>query len=300
MGGMASETLTRGEAEKAIALTPPSFLQRYGMYIALLAAWIAMSGSYYMSEVLEWTPCWWCWMQRIAMYPNAIILALGLIIKDRKLPKLSLGLAGIGIPMSIWHILIQKLPAFTKLETCKPGESCSVDYLIRLGIPFVTIPMLALTAFVIIAAMCLIALRRSEAAALEPVDEDSPRPLFTPPILVGLIVVPVVALFFASGMIVRGKNGDPLSGGVSIANVADGEQLYSYACASCHSATIKLIRKEFLAQDDIALISFVSKGRTVSDPDNLSGQPMPANGGVPGLTAQQIAAILKYMRSVKQ
>jgi len=270
------------------------------MYIALLAAWIAMSGSYYMSEVLEWTPCWWCWMQRIAMYPNAIILALGLIIKDRKLPKLSLGLAGIGIPMSIWHILIQKLPAFTKLETCKPGESCSVDYLIRLGIPFVTIPMLALTAFVIIAAMCLIALRRPEAAALEPLDEDAPRPLFTPPMLVGLVVVPVVALFFMSGLLVQRGKSTTLGSGVSIANITDGEQLYSYACASCHSATIKLVRKEFLAQDDFALISFIHKGRTITDADNLSGQPMPANGGVPSLTPQQIIAILQYMRANKQ
>ena len=275
----------------------PSFLQRYGMYIALLAAWIAMGGSLYMSEVLDWSPCWWCWMQRIVMYPNAIILALGLILKDRKLPVLSLTLAGIGIPMSIWHILIQKVPEFTKLETCKPGESCSVDYLIRLGIPFVTIPMLALVAFVIIFGMCLLALRRPEAAALERDDEAAPRPLFTPTGLVSLIVVPVAALFLISGAINKGRSS--INAGPGLPPNATGEQLYSYACASCHGTNIKLVRKEFLAQTDLDLISFVNKGRAVGDKDNLSGQAMPANGGRSDLTAQQIAAILKYMRESK-
>jgi disulfide bond formation protein DsbB/mono/diheme cytochrome c family protein len=293
---MTSVTLT----QEPLHLRKPSFLQRYGLYIALTVAWVAMSGSYYMSEVLDWTPCWWCWMQRIAMYPNALILALGLILKDRKLPALSLGLAGVGIPMSIWHILIQKVPAFTKLETCKPGESCSVDYLIRVGIPFVTIPMLALTAFVIIAVLCLIALRHPEAAALEHGDEDAPRPLFSPAILVPLIVVPIAALFLISGYITKSNARGGLGGASSIANVTDGAQLYSYACASCHSVNAKLIRKEFLANGDLDLISFIAKGRAAGDADNLSGLPMPPNGGRPELTPQQIAAILKYMREIKQ
>ena len=296
---MASETLTQTPSPD-FGLSRPSFLQRYGMYIALLAAWIALGGSLYMSEVMEWTPCWWCWMQRIAMYPNAISLALGLIIKDRKLSKLSLALAAIGTPMSIWHILIQKVPEFTKLETCKPGESCSVDYLIRLGIPFVTIPMLALIAFLIIGGMCLIALRRPEAAALERAGEDGSRPLFSPALLVGLIVLPVAALFLVSGAITRRNASGGFASGPNISAVTDGEQLYSYACASCHSANIKLIRKDFLKQSDIDLISFVGKGRAVSDSDNLSGQPMPPNGGNPSLTPQQIATILKYMRAKKQ
>ncbi len=280
---------------EAAHLPTPSFLQRYGLYIALAAAWIAMSGSYYMSEILEWTPCWWCWMQRIAMYPNALILALGLLLKDRKLPALSLALAGVGIPMSIWHILIQKVPAFTKLETCKAGESCSVDYLIRVGIPFVTIPMLALIAFVIIAVMCVIALRRPEAATLENDDEDAPRALFSPAILVPLIVVPVAAFFLVTGYLTKGRLSTS-----EIVGITDGEQLYSRACASCHSANAKLIRQEFLKQDDLTLISFVSTGRGTGDPDNLSGQPMPPKGNKPDLTAQQISAILKYIREIKK
>ena len=39
------------------------------MYIALLAAWIAMCGSLYFSEVKGYVPCTLCWYQRILMYP---------------------------------------------------------------------------------------------------------------------------------------------------------------------------------------------------------------------------------------
>ena len=43
--------------------------RRNALYVALLVAWVAMCGSLYMSEVLAWIPCTWCWYQRILMYP---------------------------------------------------------------------------------------------------------------------------------------------------------------------------------------------------------------------------------------
>ena len=63
-----------------------------GMYVALIAAWVATCGSLYMSEVLGWIPCLWCWYQRIAMYPLAVLLAVGLIWGDRNVPKYALSL----------------------------------------------------------------------------------------------------------------------------------------------------------------------------------------------------------------
>ncbi len=54
-------------------------------YIALLAAWIATSGSLFMSEVLLWVPCVLCWYQRILMYPLTLILTVGILRRDRGL-----------------------------------------------------------------------------------------------------------------------------------------------------------------------------------------------------------------------
>src|SRR4028119_818395 len=63
-------------------------LDRLGLvsrHIALLAAWIAMCGSLFFSEVLGWVPCVLCWYQRILMYPLALLLAIGIIRRDRGL-----------------------------------------------------------------------------------------------------------------------------------------------------------------------------------------------------------------------
>ena len=48
-------------------------------HIALFAAWVAMCGSLFFSEVLGWQPCVLCWYQRILMYPLAILLAIGIV-----------------------------------------------------------------------------------------------------------------------------------------------------------------------------------------------------------------------------
>src|SRR6476659_3752234 len=54
-------------------------------HIALFAAWIATCGSLFFSEVLGWRPCVLCWYQRILMYPLAILLAIGIMRRDRGL-----------------------------------------------------------------------------------------------------------------------------------------------------------------------------------------------------------------------
>src|SRR5689334_10749569 len=67
-------------------------------HVALLAAWIAMCGSLFFSEVLGWQPCILCWYQRILMYPLAILLALGIVRRDRGLHTyvLPFSIGGIG------------------------------------------------------------------------------------------------------------------------------------------------------------------------------------------------------------
>lgn len=65
-------------------------LDRLGLvsrHIALLAAWIATCGSLFFSEVLGWVPCVLCWYQRILMYPLALLLAIGIVRRDRGLPN---------------------------------------------------------------------------------------------------------------------------------------------------------------------------------------------------------------------
>ncbi len=279
---------------------------------------MAASGSLYMSEVLEWEPCHWCWYQRILMYPLALILALGLIKKDRNLSHYVLLLAIPGACASVYHILLQKVPYFKVLETCATTNPCSGDYLIRLGIPFVTIPMLALVAFAIVIAMSFLALPTALPSALPqrevtlvaPVNDDADeefvaKPLLSPAMLVGLIVIPVVALFAISGYITNSRK-LPKNAIVApvAANAPDaGQQLYTQACVSCHGPTGNaLVRKDFLQKSDFELLAFVKQGRTTLESQISGGQAMPAMGGPnnSGLTDEQVLKIVRFMRQTNK
>jgi disulfide bond formation protein DsbB len=121
-------------------------------HVALLAAWIATCGSLFFSEVLGWQPCVLCWYQRILMYPLAILLAIGIVRRDRGLHIYILPFSIAGIGVSLYHYLLIKTD-WLPPPPCAVGVPCTVDYLNWFG--FINIPFLALTAFLIISCMML-------------------------------------------------------------------------------------------------------------------------------------------------
>lgn len=128
---------------------PSSLSRRLPLFIALLAAWIATLGSLYFSEIAGFVPCKLCWVQRIFMYPLAAILLVAVVRRDDDdVPYYVLPLSLIGMGVSTYHYLLQKTDLFTESAVCSGGVPCSIDYINWLG--FITIPFLALTAFVII------------------------------------------------------------------------------------------------------------------------------------------------------
>ena len=121
-------------------------------HVALFAAWVATCGSLFFSEVLGWRPCVLCWYQRILMYPLAILLAIGIIRRDRGLHLYVLPFSIAGIGVSLYHYLLIKTD-WLPPPACAVDVPCTVDYLNWFG--FINIPFLALTAFVIITCMML-------------------------------------------------------------------------------------------------------------------------------------------------
>jgi disulfide bond formation protein DsbB len=128
------------------------------LLLAWIAAVIATLGSLYFSEVMHFVPCTLCWYQRIFMYPLAIILGIAFYKNDSRIYKYVLPLSSIGMLISGYHMLLQKIPYFQQFEMCATGVPCSKDYLNWLG--FITIPMLAFIAFTMIT-ICLFILARS-------------------------------------------------------------------------------------------------------------------------------------------
>ncbi|MRH44144.1 disulfide bond formation protein B [Aquibacillus halophilus] len=109
---------------------------------------VAMLGSLFFSEIMGFVPCELCWYQRILMYPLVVIYGYALIKKDINLGFPGFILSGIGIFVSGYHYLIQKLPMLSENGASCGIVPCNVEYINYLG--FITIPFLALTAFIVI------------------------------------------------------------------------------------------------------------------------------------------------------
>lgn len=118
------------------------------LFVAWAASIIAMFGSLYFSEIRQYEPCLLCWFQRIVMYPFTIIIGIALIRKDYWISVYTMVLSGIGATVSTYHYLLQKAAFFTDHAIACGRIPCTGQYINWFG--FITIPFLALTAFVII------------------------------------------------------------------------------------------------------------------------------------------------------
>ena len=130
-----------------------SFAARHALPLMLIVAIVATGGSLFLSEIAGWTPCKDCWLQRIFMYPQVVLLAIAIWKRDQGIAKYILALSVIGIILSAHHYIEQIeatffAPPLDPLVPCDDtGVSCSKTYTFRFG--YITIPMMALTAFVL-------------------------------------------------------------------------------------------------------------------------------------------------------
>jgi disulfide bond formation protein DsbB len=131
------------------------------LWIAWGFAAAATAGSLFFSEFSQFIPCRLCWFQRIGMYPLAVLLLMAAVRRDTRGGALyGLPLAVFGSVVAIYHVYIEYHPE-AELASCKIGAPCATKWIDKIG--YVTIPVLALTAFLAIIALLLSALSRSRA-----------------------------------------------------------------------------------------------------------------------------------------
>lgn len=140
---------------RARAALVPSWatLGRQSVWLAWFVAAIAMAGSLYFSLVEDFTPCQLCWYQRIAMYPLAIILLVGALLRDRRVALYAAVFPLVGALISIYHIYIEVNPE-KESASCKAGIPCSTRWIDEFG--YVTIPVMALSGFVLIGLLLVV------------------------------------------------------------------------------------------------------------------------------------------------
>jgi disulfide bond formation protein DsbB len=136
------------------------FFVKYGLYLAWIVSVVAVGGSLYLSEVMAFTPCKLCWIQRIFMYPLVLLLGRAAYRDDRKLIGYVLPLSIIGGLFSLYHYAEQKIPGLADLLPCTQGVPCNEDYLDWFGV--ITIPLMALAAFILITLFLWLARKGSD------------------------------------------------------------------------------------------------------------------------------------------
>ena len=124
------------------------FFKDYGLYIAWVVTILGIVGSLYFSEVKGFIPCILCWYQRIALYPLAILLPIGILRRDKNVFWYTWPLAAVGLLIALYQNLLYYGVIPEKLAPCVNGVSCTTKYINYFG--FVSIPLLALVAFVVI------------------------------------------------------------------------------------------------------------------------------------------------------
>ena len=123
-------------------------IRQYSLYLAWLVAVLATGGSLFFSEWMHFVPCELCWYQRIFMYPLVVLLGVATYKNDRGIIPYARVLSTIGMCISIFHYLKQKVPSMQDVIPCSSGVPCSGQYINWLG--FITIPFLALISFALI------------------------------------------------------------------------------------------------------------------------------------------------------
>ena len=121
----------------------------YELWCAFAVAAIATGGSLFFSQIAHFPPCEFCWFQRVLMYPLSILTLLIAGRGDNRAVRYLLPLPVVGACVSIYHLLIENA-VIKEPNAClqsAPG-GCAVKWINEFG--YMTIPTLALTAFVLL------------------------------------------------------------------------------------------------------------------------------------------------------
>jgi disulfide bond formation protein DsbB len=143
---------------------------------ALLCAWIVAlvttAGSLWYSEHFHFLPCELCWYQRIVMYPLVVVLGVGWFRRDKAVWMTALPFVVVGVPLSLYHWLVERVPSFAEGTSCSIDAPCSAPYFEKLG--FVTLAWMCMSSFLLIGSLLAFSVTSARAEADD--DGDRARP----------------------------------------------------------------------------------------------------------------------------
>jgi disulfide bond formation protein DsbB len=167
-----------------------------------------------------------------------------------------------------------------------------------------------LTAFLLLGTFAvLLTVMINQASLVHQVQDSFPQPTTIPPTEVAAAVIeetaqPEAPAEATEAAVVEVAQAEPVSFDPAV--VAAGQTNFTI-CTACHGLNAQgvpglgkdLVHSEFVhSLTDEELHQFIVEGRGLSDPLNTTGMVMPARGGNPAMTDEQIDTIVVYLRSL--
>lgn len=134
-------------------------LEKNILYISWVTALAGTAGSIILSEIFHFLPCSLCWYQRILLYPLVVIIAVGILRKNKDLHLYVLPFTILGAIVAFYQHLLQVGIIPELVKTCSTNVPCTTKYIDWLG-GLVTIPLLSFISFLLIT-FCMLLYKKS-------------------------------------------------------------------------------------------------------------------------------------------
>ena len=129
-------------------------LLKYSFHLALIVSLTATLGSLYFSEIAGYEPCKLCWYQRILMYPQVLLLSVSILRREFFIKWHLTGLSILGAVIAAYHYYLQwGGNPLVPCSTVGYSVDCAKTFILEFG--FISIPFMALTAFLLITLLML-------------------------------------------------------------------------------------------------------------------------------------------------
>lgn len=122
------------------------FIDKHFLILVFLISLMASIFPLVYSEIIHFIPCYLCWWQRVFMFPLVLMFGVALWDKDRRVIRYALPLLCAGFLISVYQNFFYYFGENSSLPCDASGVSCYQHLVFVFG-GYISIPMLALTAF---------------------------------------------------------------------------------------------------------------------------------------------------------
>jgi disulfide bond formation protein DsbB len=134
-----------------------SSIEKYGLVAALAVSAGASIMALVYSEIFGFVPCGLCWLERIFLFPQVILLFTALYYKDALIARYGLVLSSFGFVIALYHHYLQI--GGTEFIKCPAAGTVDCAKRIMFEFNFMTFPLLAAAGFALLIALYYYILR---------------------------------------------------------------------------------------------------------------------------------------------